>query len=255
MANRLTNKVCVITGTGSGIGRAGAELFAREGAQVVGCDINAERGRATAAAVCAAGGQMVSLDPCDMTREQDAEALMALAEKTFGRVNVVWNNGAMAYFDWVESMTFETWYKTIDQELNIVFRGVKAAWPRLKAAGGGSLINTASIQGMQAVRDSPGLAHSAAKGGVLAMTKQLAMEGAGINIRANCVAPGLVITAQTEPLLQKHAAFSESLAKMTMLPRFGQPIDIAYCALYLASDESSWVTGTSIVVDGGLTAW
>jgi NAD(P)-dependent dehydrogenase (short-subunit alcohol dehydrogenase family) len=252
--NRLQDKVCVITGTASGIGRATALLFAQEGAAVVGCDVNVAAAGITTEMVHSVGGKMTSLQPCDMTEREQAEALMNLAISEYGHIDVLCNNAAMAYFDWITSMDDETWNNTISEELDIVYRGVKAVWPHLVNNGGGVIINTASVCGKIALPEIPALAHCAAKGGVVAMTKQIAMEGGPFGIRANSISPGLTVTAQTKPMLENEA-YAEAMRKKIMLGRFGQPEDIAQCALYLASDESAWVTGADFAIDGGTTAW
>lgn len=151
-------------------------------------------------------------------------------------------------------MTYETWRKTIQQELDVTFLGVKAAWPHLMERGGGSIINVGSTSGKGLNEPLPQLAHAAAKGGVIAMTKQLAFEGGPHNIRANSISPGLVETAQTRAFIQM-PEFIDPMMRRLLIKRVGQPEDIAYCALYLASDESSWVTGADFAIDGGTMAF
>jgi len=254
MAGRLKDKVCIITGTGSGMGRAAALLFCAEGAKVVGCDINGDNAGATLRDAMQAGGQMVSLQPADLTKQSQCDALVSLALKSYGGIDVVYNNAATAYFGWMDQFTFEEFARTIEEELLIVFRFCKTVWPLLVARGGGSIINVASTSAKVAYKALPGIAHTAAKGGVLAMTRQLAMEGGKHNIRANTISPGLIETGATRELL-KDPKFLEPMMDKLMLGRVGQPEEVALAALFLASDESSFVTGADIAVDGGTTAW
>ena len=254
MSDRLTGKVCIITGTGSGMGRAAALRFAREGARVVGCDVNAGTGSATLDMVRNQGGEMVSLQPCNMAVRADVDRLMTLAEKTYGGVDVLYNNGSMAYFAWLPEMTYNTWSSTLREEMDLVFHACQAVFPLMKQRGGGSIINVGSTSGKIAYQVLPALAHMAAKGGVIAMSKQIALEGGPHAIRCNTISPGLVLTAQTKASIDNPEWFGPMRAKL-MLGRVGTPEDIAPLAVYLASDESSWVTGADFAIDGGTTAW
>ena len=254
MSDRLEGKVCIITGTGSGMGRAAALLFAREGAKIVGCDVNEATGQATLEAVRDIGGQMTSLQPCNMAKRADVDRLMALAVDTYGGVDVLYNNGSMAYFAWLADMTYESWSNTLREEIDLVFHACQAVFPLMKSRGGGSIINVGSVSGKMAYKVLPALAHMAAKGGVIAMSKQVAMEGGPHRIRCNTISPGLVLTAQTKAFIDNPEWFGPMRDKL-MLGRVGLPEDIAPLALYLASDESSWVTGADYAIDGGTTAW
>jgi NAD(P)-dependent dehydrogenase (short-subunit alcohol dehydrogenase family) len=236
------------------MGRAAALLFCKEGAKVVGSDINADNAQATLRDVQKAGGQMVSLQPADLTKQERCDALVDLALKSYGGIDVVYNNAATAYFGWMDKFTYEEFARTIEEELLIVFRFCKTVWPHLVARGGGSIINVASTSAKVAYKALPGIAHTAAKGGVLAMTRQLAMEGGKHNIRANTISPGLIETGATRELL-KDPNFINPMMEKLMVGRVGQPEDVAPAAVYLASDESLFVTGADIAVDGGTTAW
>jgi NAD(P)-dependent dehydrogenase (short-subunit alcohol dehydrogenase family) len=252
--DRLKNKVCVITGTGSGMGRAAAVLFAKEGAKVVGCDIHADRAQETLDRVTADGGEMISVHPCNMADRSDVERLMRTASERYGGIDVLYNNGAMAYFAWLPDMTHEQWSNTLREELDVVFHGCQAVFPYFVKRGGGSIINVGSTSGKIAQHPLPALAHTAAKGGVIAMSRQVAMEGGKHQIRCNTISPGLVLTAQTQAFIEMPEWIAPMQSKL-MLGRVGKPEDIAPLAVYLASDESSWVTGADFAIDGGTTAW
>ncbi len=189
MAGRLDRKVAIITGTGGSMGRAAALRFVEEGARVVGCDIHPASGEETLAEVRRAGGNMVSLSGCDLSDIVGARETVQLALDSYGRVDVVFNNAAMAWFGWIEEMPPATFRRTMVHEVDLVFNLCQAAWPHLVAGGGGSIINMASKAAKCGNPNLGGVAHSAAKGAVMAMTRQLAVEGGRHGIRVNSISP------------------------------------------------------------------
>ncbi len=253
MTGRLAGKVALVTGTGSGMGRAAAMTFAREGAKVVGGDLNQENGEKVAAEVRELGGEMVSLQPVDLSTPDGASQMMKFAIDHFGGLDILYNNAAMAYFDFFPEMTYETFSRTLREEIDIVFLLTREAWPHMVERGGGSIINTGSIAARIGARAQGALAHNAAKGAVVAMTRQWAAEGAPHKIRVNSISPGFIRTAQTEPFINDPAVM-KSLGESFLVQRPGEPEEVAACALYLASDESGYVTGADFLVDGGYTA-
>lgn len=253
-AGRLSGKVAIVTGTAGGIGQEVAFAFAREGAAVVGCDFNAAGAAATQETARAAGLPFDSVHPCDLTREDDVQRLIEHTMARHGRIDILVNAAATAVFAWIEEMSYADWRKTIAGELDVVFLACRAAWPHLKKSSNAAIINFASANAHGALAGSGALAHCAGKGGVLAMTRQLAMEGGPHGIRANTISPALVVTPATAPVVAS-PKMREHVLSRKMIKRLGQPADIAHCAIYLASDEASWVTGADFSVDGGATAW
>lgn len=254
MTGRLNNKVALITGIGSGIGKCCALMFAQQGAQVVGCDIHAEATQATVQQAQEQGLHICDVSPCDLRQPAEVTALVEQVVKQFGRIDIVVNAAAFAHFAPIEQLSYQAWRETLVGELDVVFLLCQAAWSHLKKQGG-SIINFASANAWMALEGSPALAHCAGKGGILAMTRQLAMEGGAYNIRANTISPGLIETDATRAHIQRDATFQQTaLSKQILRERIGQPEDIAWAAIYLASDESAWVTGTDLKVDAGATA-
>jgi NAD(P)-dependent dehydrogenase (short-subunit alcohol dehydrogenase family) len=207
------------------------------------------------------GADVVAIDrvgsehTCDLLDEGAVTAQFAAIGAQYGRIDVLVNAAAFAVFDWIESLSYADWRSTLRGELDIVFLPTRAAWPWLKASSRASVINFASANARHALEGSPALAHCAGKGGVLAMTRQLAMEGAPHGIRANTIAPGLILTAATKRHLAVDPAFEGRVLQKNMLKFLGEPEDIGWCAIWLASDEARFVTGADFAVDGGTTAW
>jgi NAD(P)-dependent dehydrogenase (short-subunit alcohol dehydrogenase family) len=253
MSKRLSGKVCIITGTAGSMGRASALTFAHEGALVVGCDTQIETAQATVNAVHAAGGMMVSLQPCKLNEPADCQALVDFAVRSFGRIDVLFNNAAMAHFNWLEDISNEEWDLSHRDEVDLVFYLTRAAWPHLKNSHG-VVVNNASLNALLSFKNLGSLAHTTAKAGIIGMTRQLAMEGREHGIRANSISPGVIETNQTREQLKDPAWAGYMLGK-TLLGRLGRPEEVANVALFLASDDSSYVTGINIVVDGGMKVW
>ena len=253
MANRLKNKVCIITGTGGSMGRAAAQRFAEEGAIVIGCDTNVAAGQETVELVKATGGSMISLHPADLTKMEDCKKLVELAIQEYGRIDVLFNNAAMAHFNWIEDITEDEWRLNTRDEVDLVFFLTQTAWPHLKQSHG-TIVNTASLTGHRVFKILGGLAHATAKMGIIGMTKQLAMEGREHGIRANSISPGIIETKQTQEQL-KDKEWADYMVGKTLVGRLGKPVEVANVALFLVSEESSFVTGIDIKVDGGMAVW
>ena len=248
---RLAGKVTLITGTGGGIGRAAAALFAAEGATVAGCDLDSARAEETLELVRGAGGTMTSAAPVDLAEEDAVRAWISGVATEHGGVDVLYNNAGLTSFAPLEQVTLDDWSFTMRNELDLVFLACKHVWPHLRARGGGSVVNVGSTAGMTGSLTLDRTAHTASKGAVIALTRQLAAEGARHGIRVNSVSPGMTVTPQTQHLFDDPRHPIAHIADHIPLGRPGRPEDVARCALFLASDESSYVTGANLVVDGG----
>lgn len=252
MTGRLAGKIALITGVGGGMGVAAARRFCAEGARVVGCDLDAAGAARTEELIRAEGGEITAMGGVDLGDAEAARAWVDAAVATYDGIDVLYNNASTQRFAPIEELSVEDWDFTMRNELDLVFYTVKAAWPHLKRYGGGSIINVGSIAAMRGVEFMAQNAHSTAKGGVIALTLQLVVEGGPLGIRANTISPGMTETPNTAPLL---ANPPERMKRIVLdripLGRHGQPEDIVNAALFLASDESSWISGTNIVIDGG----
>jgi NAD(P)-dependent dehydrogenase (short-subunit alcohol dehydrogenase family) len=250
---RLANKVVLITGAGSGIGRESARLFAKEGAKVVVVDVQTDSGEETVSLITKKGGA-ASFCQADVSKSSEVRAMIEFAEKTYGKLEVLFNNAGINHPE--DASVLETkeevWERVISVNLKGVFLGCKYGIPALLRAGGGSIINTASFVALMGAAVSQ-IAYTASKGGVLSMTREIAVEFARKNIRANALCPGPVETPLLSELL---ADTKQRQRRLTHIPtgRFAQTADVAQAALYLASDESSYVNGAAFMVDGGITA-
>jgi NAD(P)-dependent dehydrogenase (short-subunit alcohol dehydrogenase family) len=250
---RLDGKVALITGAGSGIGRETSVLFAREGARVVAVDVDAAAAGETATMVSGVGGHAVAFS-ADVAEPAGCEAMVAAAESSFGRLDVLFNNAGIMHpaDDDAVSTGVDVWDLTMDVNAKGVFLGCKYGIPALRRAGGGSIINTASFVAHLGAA-TPQVAYTASKGAVLSMTRELAVIHAREGIRVNALCPGPL---RTELLMKFLDTEDKRQRRLVHIPmgRFGEAREIAAAALFLASDDSSYVTGTEFLVDGGITA-
>ena len=237
------------------MGRATALTFAREGGSIVGCDFAVERAKETAEMVRAAGGDMISMQPCRLTEAGDCAALVDLAIQTFGRIDVLFNLAGRSHFGVLESVTDDDWDAARREEVDLVFYLTRAAWPLLRKAQG-VVVNMASLNGQLSFKSLASLSHTTNKAAIMAMTRQLAMEGSEHGIRVNSISPGLIESgANRDHLAAGEGQFAQTMVERTLLGRLGEPEDVANLALFLASDESSYITGIDVVVDGGMKVW
>ena len=260
MAGRLANKVALISGTASGQGRQAALQFAAEGAKVVGCDLNEAGALETVAMVTAGGGEMVSLQPIDLTDEAAVQSWIDFAVDAYGDFDILYNNAAVARAASLEDLRREDWDWNIANEVTLVFLAVKHALPVFERRGGGAIINVGSIAGMVG-SGMPGnaagnLVHCVSKAAVIRLTENLAIELSTRNVRVNSISPGVIDTPQLRPFLGEapDAPLRVLFANKCLIPRIGEVEDIVNAAVFLASDEASYITGVNLPVDGGFSA-
>lgn len=258
LQGRLAGKTAVITGIGSGQGAAAALLFASEGAHVVGCDLRAEPAQEVVDAIRATGGAADDAVAVDLG---DASAVTAWAHavrERHERIDVLYVNAAATRFGPLEQVSTDDWHWNFRNEVDVAFFPVRDFWPLLKASGeagrGPAVILVGSTAGVTGSMTNTRIAHTATKGAVVAMTKQLAAEGAPHGIRVNCVSPGMIRTPATEGDLLAEDHPMRTIEASIPLGRLGTPDDIARTALFLASDDAAYVTGTNLMVDGGWSA-
>jgi len=249
---RLANKTALITGAGSGMGRLAAHVFAREGAQIVAADIAAGPLQETVASVQSEGGAIIGV-PTDVTSAESVRRLIEAGVEAFGKLDVLYNNAGIFPDD--DTSVVDTEESVLQRVLDVNLKGVwnccKYGIPELIKAGGGSIVNVASFVALMGCT-VPQDAYTASKGAVLSLTRSLAVQYGRHNVRANAICPGPILTPMLESLFPSE---EERLKRLNRIPlgRFGRAEDIVYAALYLASDESSWTTGATFVVDGGIT--
>jgi NAD(P)-dependent dehydrogenase (short-subunit alcohol dehydrogenase family) len=254
MAGRLEGKVCLITGGGSGIGRAASLLFAREGARLAVADKRLAAARAVAAECTAAGGEAIAI-AVDVARSAEVERMIAHALEAFGRLDVLVNNAGYGIAGSVLDTDERAWDELMAVNVRGVFLCTKHAIPAMKAAGGGTIVNTASVVAAIGIRNRA--AYCASKGAVAALTRAVAIDHVADGIRCNAIAPGTVDTPYFEEILRNSpdpAATRSALEARQLLGRMGTPEEIAAGMLFLASEESRFATGSILTIDGGMTA-
>jgi len=253
---RLQGKIALITGTADGQGRAAALAFAREGAKIVGCDLKTDLAAETVEMVRRAGGEMVSMQPLHLNDEEQVKAWIDFAVKSYGDFDILYNNASGVRGGSIESLTREDWDFNIANEVTILFLAIKHALPVFKRKGRGVILNTGSVAGMVGAAmpgNIPGnFVHNISKAAVIRMGVNLAVELSPYNIRVNTVSPGLIDTPAVRPLLE--AGGLEPFMRSILVKRKGEGSDIAQAAVFLCSDEASYITGANLPVDGGWTA-
>ncbi len=247
-SGQLEGKVAIVTGAASGIGEASAKRFAAEGATVVAVDIREPRAQETADAIVESGGEAIALG-ADVARAADVEAMVAAAVDRFGQLDVLYSNAGTLRPGTAEELSVEDWDLVMGVNVRSVFLGAKYAVPAMRAGGGGSIINTASISGLHG--DGGAVCYAASKAAVINLTRALSTDHAAEGIRVNAICPGTIETPPVQRMMQDPEALEVNL-RAHSIGRLGLPEEIAAAALWLASDESSFVSGEHLVVDGGL---
>lgn len=249
---RLSGKVALITGSAQGIGKGCAKLFASEDAKVVVADIDDEKGKQTVEEIQGAGGDAAFVH-ADVENEAEIQNMIAFAVQRYGKLDVLMNNAYWSKHGSVVELDCPDWNHGVNVMVRAIYLGSKYAIPHLVQAGRGSIINTASVHGYLAASRSA--VYEASKAAVINLSRQIAVDFGPQGIRCNAICPGLIVTERGEERFKAHPEAYEKASQVYPVRRAGRPIDIAYGALYLASDESTFVTGTALVIDGGLTCW
>lgn len=251
---KLPQRVAVITGAGSGIGRAMALLFAREGALVLAADLNGSAAEETAAAITQAGGTATAM-PVDVAQPEQVRAMIEQALSTYGRIDILCNNAGIGSTTDVVECEPDEWDRVMTVNVKSVYLGCKYVIPHMLERGGGVIVNTASVAGIVGIVKRA--SYCASKGAVIALTRQVAIEYVKRGIRVNCLCPGTVDSPWVERLLQQaddRDAARQALEARQPMGRLGTPEEVAAAALYLVSDDAAFITGTGLVIDGGWTA-
>ncbi len=252
---RLSGKVALITGGGTGIGRAIAVAFAREGANVALAGRRLEKLKEVTGEIKKQGGEAKAIE-CDVTRARDAQRAVQETAKQFGKLDVLVNNAGILSVATVDGISETEWDRVMKVNVKGPFLLSRAALKEFRKAGGGAIVNIGSVLGLVAMKDRA--AYCASKGGVTLLTKAMALDHAHENVRVNCICPAIVETELVRGLFDSNEqGRALRKARLTTIPlgRFGKPVDVAELAVFLASEESSWLTGAAIPLDGGLTAY
>jgi len=253
MAGRLAGKVAFISGTGRGLGRAAAQVFAAEGTMVFGCGRNKDAADETVELVRAAGGIMKSFAPVDLATPEGAHDWIEAGVLAFGRIDVLYNNAGALRFAPFGDQPLDDWYFTIEHELHLPYLCTRAAWPHLQTRGG-VIINMGSVAGIRGVKFQPMAAHGVTKAAMISLTNHLTAAGSDYGIRAVCISPGMIHSEATNLHFDSPDSPIPGLIAQTPSRRVGAPEEVARLAAFLASDEASYINGANIVIDGGISA-
>lgn len=251
--NLMEDKVVIVTGAAMGIGRASAILMAQHGAKVVISDIDVEKAKETDSIIREAGGESIVVET-DVANDKNVKDLIEKTIETYGKIDVLYNNVGVAIGGSVVETSEEKWHRVLDINLGGIYRGCKYAIPYMIENGGGSIVNTSSVQALTGFEGWAG--YAASKGGIISLTRQVAAEYAKHKIRVNCIAPGTIMTPMNEKIFDEvdnPQELIETWNNMHPIGRFGQPEEISQIGLFLASEMSSFITGQCIVADGGVT--